>query len=133
DRLEHLDAGEIGVQKIGDSAMIVRVELPPNASEATQHELAERTKNAIEQVDSAATFDRVDVIGPKVSSELTDAGILAVLFASVAIFIYIWIRFEWSFAAGAIATLALDVTKTLGFFAITGLEFNLTAIAALLT
>ena len=133
DRLEHLDAGEIGVQKIGDSAMIVRVELPPDASEATQHELAERTKTAIKQVDSAATFDRVDVTGPKVSGELTDAGILAVLFASIAMFIYIWIRFELSFAVGAIATLALDVTKTIGFFAITGLEFNLTAIAALLT
>jgi SecD/SecF fusion protein len=47
--------------------------------------------------------------------------------------IYIWIRFEWPFAVGAIATLILDVTKTIGFFALTGLEFNLTAIAALLT
>jgi SecD/SecF fusion protein len=46
---------------------------------------------------------------------------------------YIWFRFEWHFAVGAIATLMLDVTKTVGFFAITGLEFNLTAIAALLT
>ena len=55
------------------------------------------------------------------------------LFASVAMFIYIWVRFEWHFAVGAIATLALDTTKVLGFFALTGLEFNLTAIAALLT
>jgi len=48
-------------------------------------------------------------------------------------FIYIWVRFEWHFAVGAIATLVLDTTKVLGFFALTGLEFNLTAIAALLT
>ena len=47
--------------------------------------------------------------------------------------IYIWVRFEWPFAVGAIATLVLDVTKTIGFFAITGLDFNLTAIAAVLT
>ena len=55
------------------------------------------------------------------------------LFASLAMFVYIWIRFEWHFAVGAIATLVLDVTKALGFFALTGLDFNLTAIAALLT
>src|SRR3546814_4684747 len=47
--------------------------------------------------------------------------------------IYIWVRFEWQFAIGAIATLVLDVTKTVGFFALTGLDFNLTAVAALLT
>ena len=47
--------------------------------------------------------------------------------------VYIWVRFEWPFAVGAIATLILDVTKTVGFFALTGLDFDLTAIAALLT
>src|SRR3546814_5925515 len=47
--------------------------------------------------------------------------------------IYIWVRFEWQFAIGAIATLVLDVTKTVGFFALTGLDFNLAAVAALLT
>jgi SecD/SecF fusion protein len=56
-----------------------------------------------------------------------------VLFASVAKFIYTWGRFEWHFAVGAIATLVLDTTKVLGFFELTGLEFDLTAIAALLT
>jgi SecD/SecF fusion protein len=131
--LEHLDAGEVGVQRIGDASVIVRVELPPNASEATQQQLAERAKEVIQNLDSGTQFDRVDVIGPKISGELTDAGILAVLFASLAMFAYIWIRFEWSFAVGAIVTLALDVTKAIGFFALTGLEFNLTAIAALLT
>ncbi len=133
EHLEHLNAGEVGVQRIGESAAIVRVELPPDASEATQHQLAARVKEAIWQVDSGTTFERVDIVGPKVSGELTDAGILAVLFASIAIFIYIWVRFDWSFAVGAIVTLALDITKTIGFFALTGLEFNLTAIAAVLT
>ena len=55
------------------------------------------------------------------------------MLASLAMLVYIWARFEWPFAVGAIATLVLDVTKTIGFFALTGLDFNLTAIAALLT
>src|SRR5690606_965517 len=69
----------------------------------------------------------------KISGELAEAGILAVGAAVIAMLIYIWWRFEWYFAIGAIATLVLDVTKTVGFFALTGLEFNLTAVAALLT
>jgi SecD/SecF fusion protein len=133
DRLEHLGIGEVAVQKSGDSGVIARIELPKAASEAARHQLAANVKNEMKQVDPGVRFERIDAVGPKISSELTDAGILAVLFASIAMFVYIWIRFEWSFAVGAIATLALDVTKTIGFFAITGLEFNLTAIAALLT
>ncbi len=73
------------------------------------------------------------MVGPKVSGELATAGILSVVLASLAMLVYIWVRFEWPFAVGAIATLILDVTKTVGFFALTGLDFNLIAIAALLT
>ena len=62
-----------------------------------------------------------------------EAGVLAVALAAAAMLIDIWIRFEWQFAVGAIATLILDITKTLGSSAITGMDFNLTAIAALLT
>jgi SecD/SecF fusion protein len=78
-------------------------------------------------------FERTEVVGPKVSGELAQSGISAVIFASLAMLGYIWWRFEWPFAVGAIVTLVLDVTKTIGFFAIMGLDFNLTAIAALLT
>jgi NADPH:quinone reductase-like Zn-dependent oxidoreductase len=60
------------------------------------------------------------VVGPKVSSELHRAGFLAVALASLAMLFYIWFRFEWQFAVGAVATLVLDVTKTVGFFALTG-------------
>ena len=78
-------------------------------------------------------FERVEVVGPKVSGELAYTGILAVVLASLAMLVYIWVRFEWPFAVGAIATLVLDVTKVVGFFALTGIDFNLTAIAAILT
>ncbi len=84
------------------------------------------------KLDTGAKIERVEVVGPKVSGELAQAGIVAVVLASLAMPVYIWVRFEWPFAIGAIATLILDVTKTLGFFALTGLEFNLTAIAAVL-
>ena len=133
--LEQADLGEVSLQQAGanGSTVLVRVQQQADADATAQTQLAEQAKAAILAVEPEARFDRVEVIGPKVSGELTDAGILAVLFASVAMFIYIWVRFEWHFAIGAIATLVLDTTKVLGFFALTGLEFNLTAIAALLT
>nr|WP_298724219.1 protein translocase subunit SecD [uncultured Steroidobacter sp.] len=135
DRLERADLGEVSLQQANDdgTTILVRIQQQPDAGAAAQTEVAERAKAAILQAEPKASFDRVDIIGPKISDELADAGILAVLFASVAMFIYIWIRFDWHFGVGAIATLVLDTTKVVGFFALTGLEFNLTAIAALLT
>ncbi|MBL8200021.1 MAG: protein translocase subunit SecD [Chromatiales bacterium] len=128
-----LDLGEVALQEFGDSStVLVRAERQPGDEEA-QLAVAERVKADFLKVMPGTTFERVEVVGPKISGELTDAGMLAVLFASLAMFVYIWVRFEWHFAVGAIATLALDITKTVGFFALTGIEFNLTAIAALLT
>jgi len=130
--LEKLDAGEVTLQEFGNgSTVLVRLQKPADGGEGT--DLAERAKAQILQVEPKASFDRVDVVGPKVSGELADSGILAVVLASLAMLIYIWVRFEWHFAIGAIVTLVLDVTKTIGFFALTGIEFNLTAIAAVLT
>lgn len=133
--LEQANLGEVSLQQAGSdgTTIYVRIQQQPDASPAAQTQVAEQAKAAILEVEPDASFDRVDIIGPKISGELADAGILAVLFASIAMFIYIWIRFDWHFAVGAIATLVLDTTKVIGFFALTGLEFNLTAIAALLT
>src|SRR5262249_1363640 len=78
-------------------------------------------------------FEHVELVGPTISGELKRTGVIAVALASLAMLAYIWVRFEWQFAVGAIATLVLDVTKTVGFLALTGLDFNLTAIAAVLT
>ena len=129
---EELDAGEVALQEFGNgSTVLVRLQKPEDGGEGT--ELAERAKAQILKVEPEASFDRVDVVGPKMSGELADTGILAVVLASIAMLIYIWVRFEWHFAIGAIVTLVLDVTKTIGFFAVTGIEFNLTAIAAVLT
>jgi SecD/SecF fusion protein len=131
--LNGLGLGEVALQEFGDpTTTLVRVEMQPG-DEAAQMTAIEVVKTSIVQLEPGANFARVEIIGPKVSGELARAGILAVVFASLAMLAYIWVRFEWQFAVGAIATLVLDVTKTVGFLALTGLDFSLTAIAAVLT
>ncbi len=76
---------------------------------------------------------RTEVVGARVSSELFRNGLLATGLALVAVLLYIWFRFEWQFGVGVVATLILDVTKTVGFFAVTQFEFDLNSVAALLT
>ena len=131
--LDALGLGEVALQEFGDpNHMLVRVERQPGGEEA-QTAAVEHLKAEVAQIDPSAKVERTEVVGPKVSGELAMAGVLSVVLASLAMLAYIWWRFEWPFAVGAIATLVLDVTKTIGFFALTGLDFNLTAIAALLT
>ncbi len=131
--LSTLGLGDVSLQDIGkDGHILIRVERQPGGEQA-QTAAVETVKKAVQSIDPAADFERTEVVGPKVSGELAQSGVSAVIFASLAMLCYIWWRFEWPFAVGAIVTLILDVTKTIGFFAIMGLDFNLTAIAALLT
>jgi preprotein translocase subunit SecF len=76
---------------------------------------------------------RTESVGPKVGSELVQTGIIAGLVTIAGILIYIWFRFEWQFAVGALIALAHDVLTTLGLFALTQIEFNLASLAAVLT
>jgi SecD/SecF fusion protein len=131
--LNGLDLGEIALQEAGSSRQVlIRMERQPGDDRA-QIPATERLKEALTKIAPGASIERVEMVGPKVSGELMEAGILAVALAALAMLIYIWVRFEWQFAVGAIVTLVLDITKTVGLFALTGLDFNLTAIAALLT
>ena len=128
-----LDLGEIALQEAGSPRqVIIRMERQPGDDQA-QLPATERLKEALLTITPGASIERVEMVGPKVSGELMEAGILAVALAALAMLAYIWVRFEWQFAVGAIVTLVLDITKTVGLFALTGLDFNLTAIAALLT
>ncbi len=132
-QLDGLGLGEVSLQTVGNEGrLLVRVEQQPGG-EVQQTVAVERLKAAVLAIDPQAGFDRTEVVGPKVSGELATAGVIAVILASIAMLIYIWARFEWPFAVGAILTLVLDVVLTLGVFALTGLDFSLTAIAALLT
>ena len=87
---------------------------------------------AVMQAATDAEFQRTDMVGPRVSGDFVDMSILAVMLAGAGMLLYLWFRFENHFAVAAVITIALDLTKTLGFFALTGVEFNLTAVAALL-
>ena len=131
--LSTLGLGDVGLQAFdGGTRVLVRVERQAGGEEA-QAAAVERLQAKLTTLAPGAAFERSEAVGPRVSGELAATGILAVVLASLAMLAYIWLRFEWPFAVGAIATLMLDVTKTVGFFALSGLEFNLTAIAALLT
>jgi len=85
------------------------------------------------ELEDAYEFRRVEVVGPSVSGELTQSATLGVLASLAAILIYIWFRFEWQFALGAIIATLHDVILTIGLYVLVGVEFNLTSIAALLT
>nr|WP_058023182.1 protein translocase subunit SecD [Pseudohongiella spirulinae] len=89
-------------------------------------------RSAVSAALPEVNIDRAEMVGPRVSGDFTDMSILAVMLAGAGMLLYLWYRFENHFALAAILTIALDLTKTIGFFVLTGVEFNLTAIAALL-
>jgi SecD/SecF fusion protein len=123
----------VQVQQFGrPQEVLLRFELPEGGTNA-QSQTIDRAREAVKQVAPDAEIRRVEAVGASVGSELLHSGIQALALAALIMFLYITFRFEWPFAVGAIATMFLDLTKTLGFFAITGFEFNLTSIAAGLT
>ena len=129
-RLAELNLGDVQVQEFGAASdVLIRVETQAGGENAEQSAV---TKIRDELQDDYE-FRRVEVVGPTVSNELMRNGIIGVAVALVAILIYVWFRFEWQFAVGAILATGHDVIMTIGLFAISGLEFNLTSIAAILT
>lgn len=131
--LSTLNIGEISLQKVEENnGVLIHIEKQPGA-ELAQTKTADKARDAIAKIYPKITFDSTEIIGPKVSGELAKSGFMAVIIASLATTIYIWWRFEWFFAIGAIITLILDVTKMVGFFVLFKIDFNLTAIAAMLT
>lgn len=130
-QLNQLQFGDVEVQSFGnDTDVLIRIEQQPGGDRA-QQAVVERVR--AELGETAIEYRRFEVVGPRVSGELAIAGTIAVLAALCAILIYIWVRFEWQFAIGAIIATVHDVILTLGLFAVTGLEFNLSSIAAILT
>jgi SecD/SecF fusion protein len=133
DKFGNLGLGPVQVQQFGSPQdVVLRFEQQPGGSEA-QSQAVDRVKETLHDVAPGAQVRRVEVVGASVGSELFREGLTALGLAGIAMFGYIAFRFEWPFAVGAIVTMFLDLTKTIGFFAITGLEFNLTSIAAILT
>jgi SecD/SecF fusion protein len=128
--LEELNLGEVQVQEFGDrSELLIRIGTQDGGDSAEQSALT-KVRDALE---ADYEFRRIEVVGPTVSSELAWAGTIAVIASMLAMLIYIWFRFEWQFALGAIISTLHDVIMMVGFFVWFQLEFNLTSIAAILT
>jgi preprotein translocase subunit SecF len=129
-----LGLGEVALQEFGEPTdVLIRIERQAGGEEA-QLAAVDRVKAVLaEQFGENVSYRRVEFVGPKVSGDLFWAGTQAVVYALIAILAYIWFRFEWQFALGAIVALVHDVILTLGIFSLLGLEFNLSTVAALLT
>jgi len=130
--MSDLNMGDVSVQEFGDPRDVsIRLQ---HSGELTLDEVVEKVRGALtEVVPGEVSYRSISTVGPKVSGELIESGILAVLYAIGAVLIYIWLRFEWQFGMGAVIALVHDVILTIGMFSITGMEFNLSTIAAILT
>tara|TARA_B000000475_G_scaffold40328_1_gene29957 strand:+ start:3811 stop:4719 length:909 start_codon:yes stop_codon:yes gene_type:complete len=130
-QLSGLNIGDIQIQTFGsDNIILIRIENSSNL-------VANADMNTIELIRSNLGDDiaiqRTEIVGPKVSSELIQKGIIAIVIAVFLMLFYIWIRFEWQFSIGAVTALIHDVIITMGIFSLLQIEFNLSIIAALLT
>ena len=128
--LGRLGLGEVTLQEFGtETDVLIRIERQPGDAEA-QNAAVQKVRGALgESVD----YRRVEFVGPKVSTELVEVSAIAILLAVALMLVYIWFRFEWHFGVGAVVALVHDVLLSIGMFAVTQLEFNLSTIAALLT
>ena len=123
---------QAGLQRFGtDDDVMIRLdpERDQNATEAA----VSRVRQALEQSQPGTQILRTDAVGASVSQELFQNGLLALGISLGMILVYIWFRFEWQFAVGAVVTLILDVTKAIGFLVATRIEFDLVMVAAILT
>jgi preprotein translocase SecF subunit len=129
--VEQLGLGDFKIQTFGEpDTVLLTVQEQEGGSEAQQAAI-ERIRNAID--DRVAEYRRVESVGPQVGEELKRAALFATVLALGAMALYIWFRFEWQFAVAGLIALMHDVVATLGFFALTQLEFTLGTVAAVLT
>lgn len=125
-----LALGEAEVQEFGDKGEVsLRFGLQQGGEKAQQN-VVEKVKAAFEK---DFEFRRIEVVGPRISGELVQSGTLGIVLAILAVLVYLWFRFEWQFAVGAVIATLHDLVLTIGFFAVTQIEFNMTSIAAILT
>jgi preprotein translocase SecF subunit len=129
-RIGGLGLGSVELQEYGSpNDILIRIEAQAGGDEAEQAAVA-KLKDAL---GPGIEYRSVEVVGPKVSGELAQQGILAVVLSIFCVLFYIWFQFEWQFAVGAVLSLLHDVVLSFGLFSLIGLEFNLSIIAAILT
>jgi preprotein translocase subunit SecF/SecD/SecF fusion protein len=130
EELNNLGIGEVQIQTFGtDTDVLIRVQEQPGGEETQQAAL----KKVTDALGDGFVQRRIEVVGPAVSSELRTTGFIAVIASVIAIVIYVWFRFEWQFALGAVVALTHDVLVTAGLFSLFQFQFDLSIVAALLT
>ena len=139
DVISGLDLGDVAISEVFDisfgpeeNVASIRFEAQ-EGDEAVASTTVRRIEEALRSIDPEMQFPLVESVGPKVSGELIQKAIIAVLSAICAVLFYIWVRFEWQFSLGAVAALVHDVVLTLGIFSALQIKFDLAIIAALLT
>ena len=139
DALAPLGLGDVVISEVFDASFaqdqhvaMIRIQAQDD-QEAVAADTVAKVEGALQGVDATIKFTSVESVGPKVSGELIQTAFLAVGAALAAILLYIWLRFEWQFALGAVFALFHDVLVTIGIFSLLQIRFDLTTIAALLT
>jgi preprotein translocase subunit SecF len=128
--LDSLELGEVQLQQFGaPDDVLIRIAEQPGGDAAQQAAVAKARGALGEDVN----YRRVEVVGPRVSGELLSYGVIGLMLAIFCILIYLWFRFEWQFALGAMIANVHDIVLTIGFMSLTRIDFDLTSIAALLT
>ena len=128
--LSALDLGEVQLQQFGSpDDVLIRIAEQPGG-DAAQQAAVTKARGAL---GNDVNYRRVEVVGPRVSGELLSYGVIGLMLAIFCILIYLWFRFEWQFALGAMIANVHDIVLTIGFMSLTRIDFDLTSIAALLT
>jgi preprotein translocase SecF subunit len=129
-KLDGLDIGEITLQTFGaENTVLIRIPQQAGGDQATQAAVAKLKTTLGDQWE----YRRTETVGPKVGEELKSSAVWASLLAILGIMGYVWFRYEWQFGINAVLALIHDCVTTVGLFALTGMEFNLTTVAAVLT
>lgn len=134
-----LSLGDVVISEVFDPTfeanrhvMMIRIQAQ-DGEESVSGAMVQAVEAALRAVEPSITFPSVESVGPKVSGELVQSAIIAVVLSLLAVMVYIWLRFEWQFAVGAVVALVHDVVLTIGIFALFQIRFDLAIIAALLT
>ena len=131
--ISNLNIGEVSIQEFGqDSDYLIRVERQEGSDNAQQIAVEAIKASLNKAFSKDIEYRRLEYVGPTVSKDLVSDGVMAIIFAIIAMLAYIWFRFELPFALGAIVALMHDIILTMGLFSILGLEFNLATVAAIL-
>ena len=132
--IDRLGLGEVSLQQFGQPNVVsIRLPPPESTDDGATNAVVRQVKAALDKNFPGVQFTRYDTVSGKVSGELIRNGILAVLLAIIGIAIFSWLRYEWQFGISTFVAIVHDVLMTLGFFAVTRMEFDLNIVAAVLT